>query len=219
MISLIVFIKTTPTEVVPSPPIKPLNETLEILSKVNEFYDTSWSKLIWLLTGAFAILGIFIPFIIQNYQKKKLKLNEEKLEAKVKSEIEEAKRKMSEEISKIIDTKIEQLKKDTEKTHDFFRGLILQLNASQLIDSGKYIDAVQDTITAVDMYIKCNDLLGIRNSLESVEFCLKKLSKDEIINLQLEVDFLKILNEIRPIDNSIVLSDQIKKIKELLKAS
>ncbi|UPZ14520.1 hypothetical protein [Flavobacterium humidisoli] len=42
------------------------SDTLEILSKVNEFYDSSWTKLISVLAGSFTIFGVIVPLFIQH---------------------------------------------------------------------------------------------------------------------------------------------------------
>ena len=46
---------------------------IELINKVDSFYNSAWDKLIIIGTFSFAIIGILVPFIIQWYQKQTLK--------------------------------------------------------------------------------------------------------------------------------------------------
>lgn len=74
------------------------NDTLEILTKINEFYDSAWNKLV--LTGVFAftIIGVIVPYFLDRHQKKVLKLSEEKFETQMNNQIEEAKKTIEKEV-------------------------------------------------------------------------------------------------------------------------
>ena len=63
----------------------PSNQSLDLISKIDTFYNNAWTKLIVTVTILFTIVGIVIPLIIQYYQKRELKLGEEKLKAEIES--------------------------------------------------------------------------------------------------------------------------------------
>jgi hypothetical protein len=48
-----------------------LNEQADIINKVNQYYDSAWTKLIFVLSAALAIIGVVLPLIIQYYQKQR----------------------------------------------------------------------------------------------------------------------------------------------------
>jgi len=194
---------------------KPITDTLEILSKVNEFYTSAWDKL--LLFGG--IIGFIVPLVIQHYQKKALKISEEALEKKINDGIEKAKQEIKKDISNHVEKKIKEFKSGVDETHDFFRGLFLQFNADKLYDSKKYYDATLDYIGSIDMYKYCNDLNGVKGSLENVVDCFSKLSAEEIKKLKEgeDVDLRGTLESLETFENVIILRENIKKVKEYIK--
>ena len=60
-----------------------MTDTLEIINRIDQFYDSAWDKLIIIGTISFGIVGIVVPLIIQWYQKKSLKLSEENLKTEI----------------------------------------------------------------------------------------------------------------------------------------
>ena len=52
------------------------SETIDLVNKVDSFYNSAWDKLIIVGSLAFGIVGIVVPFIIQWYQKRTLELKD-----------------------------------------------------------------------------------------------------------------------------------------------
>ena len=63
----------------------PSNESLDLISKVDTFYNNAWIKLSLTVTIFFILTGVIVPIIVQLYQKKVLKLEEQKLKAEIES--------------------------------------------------------------------------------------------------------------------------------------
>ena len=62
---------------------------LDILEKVDTFYNNAWNKLIIVGSVAITIVGIVVPLIIQWYQKRTLKLSEELLKKSITTQTAE----------------------------------------------------------------------------------------------------------------------------------
>jgi LPS O-antigen subunit length determinant protein (WzzB/FepE family) len=58
---------------------KTTDNSIDLINKVDSFYNSAWDKLIIVGSIAFAIIGILVPYVIQWYQKKTLKISEELL--------------------------------------------------------------------------------------------------------------------------------------------
>jgi hypothetical protein len=43
--------------------------TLEVLVKVTAFYDSAWTKLLWVVGGAAGVVGVIMPILLQVYQR------------------------------------------------------------------------------------------------------------------------------------------------------
>lgn len=219
MISLITFIKTTPTEVVPSPPIKPLNETLEILTKVNEFYDSAWSKLIFLLAGAFAVLGVIMPFVIQYFQNKSIKASEKELESKMNLQLIELKNTLKEDFSKVIDEKILEYKNDfelkIEKINANANGSSFHAQGNVNHDKKNYKEATRDYFYAIDSYIICEDYINLKAVIAGVLFCIDNLSKDDIDYLEnvLSIDLSGTLDNVEIMNGGGAFTRDTRSIK------
>ncbi|MDL2144503.1 hypothetical protein QQY79_18395 [Flavobacterium tructae] len=218
MTSLIAFIKTTPTEVVPSPPITPLNETLEILSKVNEFYDSAWNKLLIVAT----VIGFLVPFIIQIYQTWILNLNKKKLEQKIKEEVEKSKNEMEIAFQNTLNDKVGEfelkLKDLSIRTEIYLR----YLHATRSIENQNYFGALNDLLNALNMFldidIKKNGkpnlkvylnatLIGL-SSIAAVDF--KRLSTEKNLNPN------SILKKLKEKEGAEKYHDIIEEIKQVI---
>jgi len=216
MISLIAFIKTTPTEVVPSPPIKPLNETLEILTKVNEFYDSAWSKLIFLLAGTFTLLSIIIPFIIQHFQNKSLKASEKELEGIINLKIFEAKEEIKNEMEEKLNSSLKLYEKKIESFKKGAKGHSLHLQANFQIEKKNYFQGLKDYARALECYIISNDKTNIKTSLLGISFCLDEISSEDLEALKrnYNIDILEELAKLESHEDFDFYIDLITEIKE-----
>jgi hypothetical protein len=187
------------------------DNSLEILSKVNEFYDSAWSKLIYLLTGAFAVLGVIMPFAIQHYQTKALRASENEIETKIKKTLEQ-------EFNKKFEEKIAEFKSETERNHNLFSALFLQFNADNLLEKGSYYKSIIDYVGAIGFYVACKDLAGISMVLDNLHRSVSNLSEAELTKLKADEDIslMKNLKDIDDIENSLVLRDKITLITETI---
>lgn len=196
----------------------PINDTLEILSKVNEFYDSAWNKLV--LTGgiAFAIIGVVVPYFLDRHQKKVLKLSEEKLESEVNSKIEEAKKSIEEELNKKFAQKLSEFDKKLDDSKKLSIAQSFHLQGNSRFQNQNFYDALMDFINAGKNYSSCEDHFNLRRVLTSILLTLDKLTKENIDKLKNieNLDLIKILKEMESKRNTGALADSIKEIRTKL---
>lgn len=162
------------------------NDTLDILSKVYEFYDSAWDKLIYLVSGAFGILAVLVPYLIQRYQNKVLDLKEKELERKIIEEVEKARNEIKKEMLKIFNNKIEEFDKKIQKSSDEVNGKIFHLNGSNHYDKEEYLETIRSFCCAISHYIDCDEKSNLKVALESISYSLGKLNEDQINDLKFE---------------------------------
>jgi len=71
-------------------------DAIDLINKVDAFYNNAWGKLILFGSISFAIVGIIVPLLIPLYQQRTLKLSEDLL----KNEINNIKGEIFDELSK-----------------------------------------------------------------------------------------------------------------------
>ena len=57
-----------------------MDTTLQILEKVDSFYNHSFSTLIWFVGVLLALVGVFVPLAIHLIESRKMRLDREMLE-------------------------------------------------------------------------------------------------------------------------------------------
>ncbi len=180
--------------------LKPFMETFEIITQVEGFYNSAWEKLIILITIGWAIVGILVPVLISYWQKKELKLKEEKLEVKIKDEVSKAK----EELDKYFSEEIKKQKLIFEQENIKLRALadwwILHLQANNLISS----NAPKTEILASLIRGSLNYLIGenfknLRKTLRMITQNLNGVSQEEFDKLKndYEADIIELLNMLK----------------------
>jgi|GEM_PF-5006110 len=167
------------------------SDTLEILTKVNEFYDYAWNKLIVMGTFVLTIVGIIVPIIIQRYQDKILSVNEQKLEKRIIEEIEDAKIKIQEQLKEEFDKKIEEQEDKTHIRMCIMSGFMTHTQANLLAERKLYYSALGSYIVSLNAYVAGDDQNNVIKVLEEIEDCLNKLTSEETEKFKF-LDFLEL---------------------------
>lgn len=132
-------------------------DAIAIAQQSREFYDSAWTKLIWLISGSFAVIGVAIPLAIQYYQKKKfssLKRGILKDQERIYEKLEVFKHKAA--------------------------GSIYFIQAKNSYDKRHYYNAFKDYLFALGHLVKGNDTGNSTLSFRALIYCLNELNKDEI---------------------------------------
>lgn len=197
---------------------KPVNETLEILSKVNEFYDSSWDKLLYVLGGGFAVLAIAVPLIIQYIQNKSIKASEKELENKIIEEIEKARVEIKNELTVNLNAKIKEYDIKLKKSNDELSGMIMHINGINSFDDKEFFLAFQSFVYAFGYNIDGDVKHQLELNLENILWCLQELTQESIEELREKkfYDLESLMNKtIKEADDKTV--EIIISIKEKLK--
>ena len=191
---------------------------IEILEKLDTFYNNAWEKLIIYNTVFLAVIGIIVPFIIQWWQSRNIKLREEVLKKELTDLFEAKTKEFQESIIKAADEKfkveVEAIEKNLEKIKSGLEGSHFHLQANSESD-GK--ERMKSLIWAAQGYVKGDDLLNLIPVLEMIISLIPKLSKEDMSDIFVEdadIDALiKMLEEMGNTDTFIHL---VRKIKILI---
>ena len=186
--------------------------SLDILEKVDYFYNSAWNKLI--LIGG--IIGIVVPLLFHWYQKKVLVLSENKLKAEIKSETSKIEERIEESIQSELEEKIKDYEKKIELLNASFNAKVFHLQANSSFEKGNYQSALANYITASFNYLKSDDFSNLQITLSAIsDSCLQHLSSEEINDIKIShnENLDKLLEELGEKDNDGTLTQQIRSIK------
>jgi len=196
----------------------PSKDSLELLNKLDGFYNNSWSRLLIFVTLSFAIVGIVIPVLIQWYQKKELKLSEDRLKAEIKSEMEAVISSIENSFSETINkAKIEinnNAQKEYEIIYDKIQAAGHHVQAIIFADKAPMM-TVSEAILATVLHLKVKDYYNATNSLTIVHDYIRLCTKSSIEERLTKVNtsFSREMEDIVKYDYKRSLRSQIEEIQ------
>lgn len=178
-----------------------MTESLEILNKVDSFYNSAWNKLVIVGTLCFAIVGIIVPLIIQWYQKNLLKIREEILKTEIKNEISNIKTEIIKEISDLNELKFQNFKNEIDILVEAIDGKTMHLQSNMSINAGDFAGAFAEAIHASKSYIKTKDYSNLNIMLQAALSYIDNLTNSDIDEIKITSncdidDFLNTLGQI-----------------------
>lgn len=135
----------------------PSKDSMDLLYKMDSFYNNAWTKLILVVTIAFAIIGIVVPVLIQWYQKRELKLGEEKLRDDIKITVDKATKGFTKYVDEQVQRKFDELDLKVTKHVKKLDGRTYQLQANSSLNQadnraiGSYLAAIRSFYEGDDM--------------------------------------------------------------------
>ena len=200
-----------------------MNEKLspiEILNHLDSFYNNAWNKLILFTTILLAIVGIIVPLIITWFQNRNLKLKEQNLRNEIeldyKKKLQIIKQDLLKQTLKEIDEKIEKFDERQDKLRAELKGLHfhLQANATQDDTKGK----LTDFIIASEFYIKGEDYLNLRTTVDCICDEIENSSKEELKEIKEDAaDIANLIELLGEIDEKGSFTSQIRDLKKKIK--
>ena len=124
------------------------NQSIDIIEKVDSFYNNAWSKLIIVVSIMGAVVGVFIPIIIQWYQNKTIKSSEEKLASKLKEEVSQLKIEIKKELQSTIKERFEGYEDKLKAITASANAKIFFSQAKISIEKNYYKTALGEIVTA-----------------------------------------------------------------------
>lgn len=206
---------------------------VDIVSKVQAFYDTAFNHLLWTLGTMGAIIGVLVPFAIAYLQKRKLRIDRDVLSQKIKGQIEAAKRELTGELSKIIEKRMDKAKEEfnakLEKEIKLIdtRFDIVYSNwafsyAILMETQGVYASAIDFAVGAALSAAKSKQHVNLKRLLANIAVDLGKVKLEDIESYH-ESDLKKSISNLAEVlarefvDGSYI--DEVKKIQNALKAA
>ncbi|MCO6176065.1 hypothetical protein NHF50_13520 [Flavobacterium sp. NRK F10] len=158
---------------------------IELINKVDSFYNSAWDKLILVGTVAFGVIGILVPFVIQWYQKKTLKISEELMKKELENQALTLKAELLDHININIKKEIKIFEEKIEKLNASTNAKAFHLQGNGQLANGYKAGALSDYIISADNYIICEDYNNLQTVLRLIlEDCLPSLSLEEIEDLK-----------------------------------
>ena len=220
-------------------------DVIDIIQKVDAFYNSSWIHLMYIVVIMFGMVGIVVPLFIQWIQTKTLKKEKEEIKAtlaseiniKLKDQIDLESNNQKEIIQshfKEHETKIEQLtemlknelKSNIEKTrldfekkiNDVFGG-VFHVQGNMLIAREMYKDATDSFIIAGIYYCQCETEENLVRTIASLKnSCIPRLNKKLIEDDPLfQKQFDKLIKKINDINRGGRYTDDINQLKKLFR--
>ncbi len=185
------------------------DKSLDVLEKVDIFYNNAWSKLIIFGSILFGLVGIFVPLFIQWYQKRTLKLSEETLKNKLKQEL-------TNELTTTITKKFEENEKKLKILNASANAKILFSQAKFSTEKNSYKGALGEIVTASVSSLECDDFRTLQELLDfMINNCLPHLSIEEINDLKTAnvCDLHNFLDELTKKDDRAMFQTKIGDIK------
>jgi hypothetical protein len=185
------------------------DNNVDIITKIDAFYNNAWNKLIILGSVLFAVVGIFVPLFIQWYQKRTMKLSENEVKIKLKKEI-------SEDLLKEIELKFKENEKKIEMINSSANSKILFSQAKFSIEKNSYKVALSESIAASYFSMECNDYKILQEILDFIHNnCLSYLSIEEIEDLKIAniCDLNLFLERLSKKDDRAIFQARIGEIK------
>lgn len=189
-----------------------IDTTIDIITKIDSFYNNAWSKLVLFWTILFAVVGVFVPLVLQWYQKRVLALSEESIKTKIKKDLEE-------ELMKKITLKFEENEKKINNLNASANAKIFYSQAKFNIERWYYKAALWEIVLSWFSWIECEDFKIIQEILDFLlKNCLNNLSIEEINDLKTAnvCDLNSFLEKLSSIDDRAMFQTKIWDIKVLL---
>ncbi len=161
-----------------------MNETLEILEKIDTFYSNSFGTLVTLTFSILAFAGILIPILIAYIQNRQVKHETLLLIKKIEDEsLQQAKENenkinaLLEKERKKIESQLLKLEDDLNKKLSNSEAGLFHIQAQHHRDKEFYALATVDYCTAAEGYIDGNDELNLGRVLYALKSeCIEKLT-------------------------------------------
>ena len=189
---------------------------IDLITKVDSFYNSAWDKLIIVVTLSFAIIGILIPFVIQWYQKKTLNISESLLKKEIEAQTIKIKEELLAEIKEELTEKLIVFEKNIEKIKASSDGKSFHIQGNMQFKNGLIRDALGDFIAAAGFYLVGEDYLNLQTVMKSIsETYIPELSIEEIEDLKIlrNSDLDSLLSSISEKDEKNVFTNVIREIR------
>lgn len=178
-----------------------------IINSVNQFYDSAWLKLVFVVT----LLFIIIPILNQITQNRNIKELKEELKKNYENKINEIDEKNEKiiadyqnQLSKIKDeykNQLSQIKDEFEELSDMQEASIFYLQGRAYFNERKFVNACSDFFNSVLFLIKCKSTQRVKATLSWI--------KSSINNFEVKSNFAELDNIVSLRNNDFKSFDEL----------
>lgn len=169
-----------PTEVVST--LSP-EQYLEIIKIVHDFFDSSFTKLLWLIGILGSIVGIVIPIYVNWYNARLLKLKENEISRRLAESVRESEARITDSIIKLIEEKVlvvtEAYKKDIQFEHGTINvslrrleGIIFHTLGTSMYSSARYVESIDAACIAIPHLQASGEEMNLRRACHLLQVAL-----------------------------------------------
>lgn len=162
-----------------------MNE-VDIVQKIDSFYNNAWNKLILVITIGFTIVGVIVPLFIQWLQKKTLKTSEELLKKEIETRTIKIEKSIQTKMLELINEKFLNYEKEIRITKASGKAKTSFAEGKYNIEKNEYNRALGDFISSAYACIESDDHKTLQDIVKNIlDNCLPNLSKEEIEDLKI----------------------------------
>lgn len=158
---------------------------IDLVQKVDDFYNNAWSKLIFIISISFTIVGVIVPLFIQWLQKRTLKASEDLLKKEIVDKTKAIKEEILTNIKKEVEEKFKLYEKEIEITRASANAKLYLAEGKVKLSMNYYDKALSDFISASENCMKSDNYPSLNDALKLIsQDCLPYLSLEEINDLK-----------------------------------
>jgi hypothetical protein len=161
-----------------------LNKQHDIISKVNEFYDSAWLKLIFVIS----ILGVFVPLFAQYYQRQNTKDLMDYIGGEIKDRFDTRLNELKDYNKQQIEIALEDHKVKLASMEKFSENILRELDASTFYLQGRsnllskrYDLAMVNFFRSADLWLTSNRPNRANVIFQNMIICLKQINDNSIL--------------------------------------
>jgi hypothetical protein len=193
-----------------------INDAINLIEKIDSFYNNAWNKLIIVVSIAITIVGVVVPFFVQWYQKRVMRQNEIALKKEMELQILKIKAEIEADIIKKMEEKNKENESKLKRIHASLNAKFFHLQANNNIQKNDFKGAIGDLIIAATDYLFCKDNQNLRRVLNIITTgCLPKLSRQEVDEIKISTgnDLDLLITLLEKNDKEKIYTDNIREIK------
>ena len=173
-----------------------INQRQNIISQVNDFYDSAWLKLLFVIT----ILGILVPLIAQYYQRKSLKDLTDFIQKQLKesfdtklNELKDYNKQEMEDQMKIFKDNINLVTIKNKNLSTELEGAIYFLQGRSYIINKEYTLALRSFLIAAYYWLNTERSEKALIQFVNIKICLKNIKDKNVLEkMKFEISKIKV---------------------------
>jgi len=188
---------------------------IEILEKLDLFYNNAWNKLIILL----AVVGVVTPIIINWWQSRNLRFKEKKilseLNLRIDSKIESVQKKVVDDVNVKVHAVVDEFTDMVDEKIASVDAGTYHIQANDSLKEKDYPLAIEDFIVAAYKYLKGKDQLNMGRVNRLIKDNIESLTKEELEEMEItQKEPSDYINKLEKNNINFMYSDLITSLKQ-----